>query len=208
MTQQVAKELNKNNNSNNGKEDKKITKTEKPAAETTTAKASDKGATSCAAAATTTKGKASSKGAQQTNGVVDVEWNKLLLQYINERREQRNEGLVPIVWNDACHQQALIVAKDNADKEHNKYGVKEDIKAALKAEIPKFKGTFKVTTQTMDLTNQGSTNEALNNLYNSSGHWGMLMNPEAVIGGFAAVQKGDTVYWMGICVKLHPGKKN
>ena len=149
--------------------------------------------------------KEASKGAETANGVLDVEWNKLMLQKVNEKRQER-DGCVPIVWSDACYEQALIVAKGNAQTGLNGYGVKDEIKAAIKKVHTKCKGTFKVTTQTMDLTNLGSTNEAFYNLEHSEGHWGMLMNPDAVIGGFAAVQNGDTVYWMGICIKVFPGR--
>lgn len=146
----------------------------------------------------------SGKGAETTttNGVVDKEWCQKLLEYVNQHRKKDNNEA--ITWNDACYEQALLVAKDNSQTGENGYGVKEKIKAELKKTVANFRGTFKVTTQTMNLTNGGTTDEALQNFINSSGHWGHLMNPEAELGAFAAVQNGDSVYWMGVLCKLHP----
>lgn len=143
----------------------------------------------------------------KANGVLGVEWNKLLLQYVSDRRQNLAKPCVAIEWSDTCYEQALIVAHSNAQNKENKYGSKVEIKAAIKQVHTKCRGTFKVTTQTKDLTLQGSTDEALQNFYDSQGHWSMLIDPENVLGAFAAVQKANRVYWVGIFVKLWPGKQ-
>jgi hypothetical protein len=131
---------------------------------------------------------------------LDAEWGKQLLASTNDERQQRPT----LQWNDVCFEHALAAAHENAQTGLNGYGNKVVMKAALKTRHSNFAGTFRVTTQTMDLTEDGSTREAFQNFQKSPGHshWAYMMDERAVQAGFAAARKGDTVYWVGILLKL------
>jgi uncharacterized protein YkwD len=133
-----------------------------------------------------------------------AECGKQLLALTNGERQLLPElqERPALVWNDICFEHALAAAHENAQTGLNGYGNKAAMKAALKACHSNFAGTFRVTTQTIDLTEGGSTPEAFHNFQNSPGHWGYMMDGRAVQAGFAAAKKGDTVYWVGILLKL------
>ena len=144
----------------------------------------------------------------QVEDVMDVTWNQHLLQLVNERRAQLDTQLPPIEWSDCIYEQCLPVARSNAAKGENRYGDKVAIKAAIQNVHKACKGTFKVTTQTLNVQNATSTQEALQNFIDSQGHWGMLIHPDNKMGAFAAVQKNGMVYWIGIFIKLWPNRPN
>jgi hypothetical protein len=114
--------------------------------------------------------KDTTKDASLTHAL-DAEWGKQLLASTNDERQQRPT----LQWNDVCSEHALAAAHKNAQTSLNGYGNKEVMKAALKARHSNFARTFCVTTQTMDLTKDGSTREAFQNFQKLPGHWAYMM---------------------------------
>lgn len=132
--------------------------------------------------------------------LLEDEWGQAMLRLTNAKREALDQHAVE--WDDACARQAQVVAQQNAEQESFTLGDAGAIKTALQeAGHSHCCGTFRITAKTIDLTLDGSSVEALDTLEKYPELWNGLMTENAAIGGFAAAQQGNRVYWAGVLLR-------
>lgn len=141
----------------------------------------------------------------------DVTWGQEMMRCINERRSA--VGQAAIAWDDnheACVKQAQLLAKQAAEQGSLYLGDKERIKAALRAAgHTTCSGTFRTTCKTLALTPAASVAEAIAMWQDKVPQiYQNIMQEKAALGGFAAVQRGDRIYWAGIFLRTFDDPKS